>query len=260
MKYIFLFILLFLFFSCKTTPTKEKTVFVNDTTHIQDTIIFIKDSTMAAAFADSLPQGAYQGMYPCKGCEGIQQTILFTADKKYRLEEVKWGKSSSPKKTEGIWERKSGMIWMYQPGRTPLKFFLKKDSLFTDSLQYALVKRDLAGMNPSWKEKQKEGIDFIGVGNEPFWNIEIDDEKMVTFKLADWKKPVTANAVQPDFSKDSTIYNFTAEKSKLQVIILSQFCSDGMSDLLYEYKVVVNYKGSVYKGCGVLLNNGTGIK
>jgi len=260
MKIGFLLFASLIILSCNQNPAKEKTIFVNDTTHIQDTIIFIKDSTMAAAFADSLPNGAYQGMYPCKGCEGIQQTILFMADKKYRMEEMKWGKSAALKKTEGIWERKSGMIWMYQPGRTPLKFFLRKDSLFTDSLQYALVKRDMADMNPSWKEKQNEGIDFIGVGNEPFWNIEIDDEKMVTFKLADWKKPVTADAVQPIFSKDSTIYNLTANKNNLRVIILSQFCSDGMSDMLYQYKVIVNYKGSVYKGCGVLLNNNPGKK
>ena len=86
MKSFCLAVLAFCIFSCNQTPT-EKTVFVNDTTHVQDTVIFVKDSSMAAAFADSLPNGAYQGMYPCKGCEGIQQTILFTPDKKYRLEE-----------------------------------------------------------------------------------------------------------------------------------------------------------------------------
>ena len=255
MKFIYVVILIMIIYSCNTTPVKEKTIFVNDTTHIQDTIIFIKDSAMAAAFADSLPNGAYQGMYPCKGCEGIQQTILFTADKKYRLEEMKWGKSAVPKKTEGIWERKSGMIWMYGPGKAPLKFFLRKDSLFTDSLQYALVKRELADINPSWKEKQKAGIDFIGVGNEPFWNIEIDNDNTIAFKLADWKKPLIVAVVQPTVVKDSTIYNLVADKNPLKIIILSQFCSDGMSDMLYQYKVVVQYKGVVYKGCGVMLGN-----
>ena len=105
MKSICLIINAIIIFSCNQSPTKEKTVFVNDTTHVQDTVIFVKDSTMAAAFADSLPIGAYQGMYPCKGCDGVQQTILFTQDKKYRLEEITWGKASIPKKTEGIWEK-----------------------------------------------------------------------------------------------------------------------------------------------------------
>lgn len=255
MKLIYCLIIPLLILSCKPKPSNEKTVFVNDTTHVQDTVIFIKDSAMAASFGDSLPLGAYQGMYPCKGCEGIQQTILFMADKKYRLEELTWGKSSVPKKTEGIWERKNGMIWMYQPGRPPLKFFLRKDSLFTDSLQYALVKRELATLNPSWKQKQAEGVDFIAVGNEPFWSLEIDNEKMILFKMADWKKPVIVPVEKPVVSKDSTHYTLKTEGSLLRITVYPQFCSDGMSDFLYQYKVAVGFKGSVYKGCGVKLGS-----
>lgn len=253
MKLIGLIAVVIFVFSCTQRPVKEKTVFVNDTLTVPDTVIFIKDSVMAAQFADSLPNGAYQGMYPCKGCEGIQQTILFTPDKKYKLEELTWGKSSLPKSTEGIWERKNGMIWMYQTGRAPMKFFLRKDSLFTDSLQYALVKRELAALNPSWKQKQNEGIDFIGVGNEPFWSLEIDNEKMIMFKLADWKKPVIVSIEPPIVTKDSTVYNLSSGGSPLRITVFPRFCSDGMSDFLYQYKVAVRFKGNTYKGCGVML-------
>lgn len=255
MKIVWFIGMLLIVHSCQQSPIKEKTVFVNDTTHVQDTIIFIKDSALAISFADSLPTGAYQGMYPCEGCEGVQQTILFTQDKKYHLEELAWGKSSAPKKTEGIWERKNGMIWLYQPGRSPLRFFLRKDSLFTDSLQYALVKRKLATINPSWQQKQNEGIDFIGIGNEPFWSLDIDNEKMVLFRLADWKKPIMAAIQDPAVTKDSTVYKLTSGKDLLRITVLPQFCSDGMSDFLYQYKVVVTFKGSSYRGCGVMLGN-----
>ena len=260
MKIVAFILTSIIFFSCNQNPAKEKTVFVNDTTHVQDTVIFIKDSTMASDFADSLPNGAYQGMYPCKGCEGIQQTILFTSDKKYRLEELTWGKSSLPKKTEGIWEKKNGMVWMYQPGKAPIKFFLRKDSLYTDSLQYALVKRELATINPSWKQKQTEGIDFIGIGNEPFWSLEIDNEKMILFKLADSKKPVILPVEKPIITKDSTLYNLKYESNPLRIVIYPQFCSDGMSNFLYQYKVTVMYKGTLYKGCGVQLGNYVEVK
>ncbi len=260
MKSICLIAAAIFIFSCNQRPVKEKTVFVTDTTRVQDTVIFIRDSAMAAAFMDSLPQGAYQGMYPCKGCEGIQQTILFTPDKKYRLEELTWGKSPIPKKTEGIWERKNGMIWMYQNGRAPLKFFLRKDSLFTDSLQYALVKRELAALNPSWKQKQIEGIDFIGIGNEPFWSLDIDNEKMILFKLVDAKKPVIIPIEKPLINKDSTRYNLLTEGRPLYITIFPQFCSDGMSDFLYQYKVSVRFKENTYKGCGVMLGNFVEIK
>ncbi len=86
-----------------------------------------------------------------------------------------------------------------------MQVFSRKVSLVTDFMQYALVKRELAGLNPSWKQKQNEGIDFIGVGNEPFWSLEIDNEKMIVFKLVDWKKPVIVSVETPIVTKDSTV-------------------------------------------------------
>src|SRR5664279_821008 len=90
-------IIVILFSSCNEGSTNEKTVFVTDTTRVQDTIIFVKDSTMATTFADSLPSGAYQGMFPCDGCDGIQQTIIFATDKTYKEERMLWGKNETPK-------------------------------------------------------------------------------------------------------------------------------------------------------------------
>ena len=31
---------------------------------------------------------------------------------------------------------------------------------------------------------------ILQVGNEPFWTLEIDNEKFILLNLADWKKPV----------------------------------------------------------------------
>ncbi len=117
-----------------------------------------------------------------------------------------------------------------------------------------------AVINPSWKQKQSEGIDFIGVGNEPFWSLEIDNEKMISFKLADWKKPVVVASQKPTITKDSTLYMLSSQGMPLRVIIYPQFCSDGMSDFLYQYKVAVSFKGSTYKGCGVMFGNFVEVK
>src|SRR3989442_12009861 len=105
---LLVFSIIIILASCTGNSPKQKTVFINDTTTVQDTVIFIRDSTMATDFADSLPIGAYQGMFPCYGCNGMQQTIVFTPDKKYKREEVAWGKDEMPLKTEGEWERKNG--------------------------------------------------------------------------------------------------------------------------------------------------------
>ncbi len=252
------------FFSCNETPTKEKTIYVTDTTTVQDTVIFIKDSTMAQIFADSLPKGAYQGIFPCKGCEAIQQTISFSADKKYNREEMQWGSVSLPKRTSGRWERKEGKILLYYNDKPIMKLRLKKDTLVNvetnstvikDSMLYVMTKRNLASDQSSWNKKRSEGIDFVGIGNEPFWSVEIDNEKLVLFKLADWQKPVIVPIENPVMNKDSTFYSLPTEDSRLTVTIIPRFCSDGISDFLYEYKMIVRFKGSAYEGCGVMLNN-----
>lgn len=253
-----------IFYSCDGGSTKQETVFVTDTTRVQDTVIFLKDSTMATTFADSLPSGAYQGMFPCKGCEGIQQTIVFNDDKSYKQEQLVWGKDALPKTSEGTWQKKDGKIELSQNNKTAIVLMKKKDTLFgvningvwvNDSSKYILTKRKLAANNSVWNKKRSQGIDFTGLGNEPFWTLEIDDEKFILFNLAGWKKPVIVPIEKPVINKDSTLYNLKTDTTKWTITIFPQFCSDGMSDYLYQYKVYINYKGTLYKGCGIMLNN-----
>ncbi|MEP6928200.1 MAG: copper resistance protein NlpE N-terminal domain-containing protein [Ginsengibacter sp.] len=251
------------FSSCDTGSTEQETIFVKDTTKVQDTVIFLRDSTVATTFADSLPSGAYQGMFPCKGCEGIQQTIIFNDDKSYKQEQVVWGKDALPKTSEGTWQRKDGNIELSQNNKTAIILMKKKDTLFgvningvlvNDSSKYILTKRKLAANNSVWDKKRSQGIDFAALGNEPFWNLEIDNEKFILFNLAGWKKPIIIPVEKPLINKDSTLYTLKTDTTKLSISILPQFCSDGMSDYLYQYKVNVNYKGIMYKGCGIQLN------
>jgi len=44
-------------------------------------MVIVKDSIINAGHFDSIPSGFYQGMLPCKNCEGIQRTILFLFDR-----------------------------------------------------------------------------------------------------------------------------------------------------------------------------------
>ncbi|MEP6948682.1 MAG: copper resistance protein NlpE N-terminal domain-containing protein [Ginsengibacter sp.] len=262
-----------IFYSCddgSSTQSSVKdstTVSVIDTTRVQDTVIFLKDSTIATTFADSLPTGAYQGMFPCKGCEGIQQTIIFNDDKSYKQEQLVWGKDAMPTTSEGIWQRKNGRIELSQNNKTAIILMKKKDTLFgvningvlvNDSSKYILTKRKLAANNSVWNKKRSQGIDFTGLGNEPFWTLEIDNEKFILFKLAGWKKPVIVPVEKPVINKDSTLYNLKTDTTKWTLTILPQFCNDGMSDYLYQYRVKVNYKGILYRGCGIMLNNKEG--
>ncbi|MGZ8559094.1 MAG: copper resistance protein NlpE N-terminal domain-containing protein [Chitinophagaceae bacterium] len=236
-----------------------------DKSTITDTMVIVKDSIINAKGYDSIPLGFYQGMMPCKNCEGIQRTIMFS-DNHFKMEELNWGKGTLSKKTEGNWEKVKGKFILYVNDKVVSKYRLVKDSLINvenngttipDSMskQNVLYKKNTPPEILSWKKRKSEGIDIIGNGSEPFWSIEIDNEKLILFKLAASEKPVIVPIEKPVITKDSTFYSIVTEAGAvLKISISSKFCSDGTRDHLYEYKMTVWYKGEMYKGCAAILN------
>ena len=237
----------------------------NTTITIKDTTIIVKDSIINANTFDTIPSGFYLGMLPCSNCEGIQRSIMFSDDGNYKTEELSWGKGTQAKKTEGRWEKEKGKFLLYLNDKVVSRYKLVKDSLINienngaripDSLsrQYVLFKKNTAPLNPSWKKRKSEGIDIIGNGSDPAWSVEIDNSKLILFKLATSAKPVIIPIEIPTITRDSTVYTaFTDGGTGLTISIFSKFCSDGVSDHLYEYKMTVGYKGEMYKGCAVIL-------
>ena len=235
---------------------------------VTDTTIIIRDSIINANTFDSIPVGFYQGMLPCKNCEGIQRTIIFTADYQYKMEELNWGKGTQARMTSGTWEKEKGKFVLYREAKAVAEYKLVKDSLINtknngnvipDSLsaQNVLFKKNTAPENASWKKRRADGIDIIGNGNEPFWNIEIDREKLILFKFSVNEKPVIVPIEMPLVTRDSTVYSVRTEAGEpLRIAILSKFCNDGVSDHVYEYQMSAAYKGRTYKGCAVILNLG----
>jgi uncharacterized membrane protein len=238
------------------------------TTTITDTMVLVKDSIINAGVFDTVVSGFYLGMLPCKNCDGIQRSVVFSDNGDYKMEDLSWGKGTQAKKTEGRWEKEKGKFLLYMNNKLVSKYKLVKDSLINienngahipDSLskQYVLFKKNTAPLNPAWKKRKSEGIDIIGNGSDPAWSVEIDNEKLILFKLAAAEKPVIVPIEIPVITKDSTVYSITTEGgSYLKISISSRFCSDGVSDHLYEYKMTVWYKGQMYKGCAAILDTG----
>lgn len=265
MKFISTLLLISLaLFSCHEASPNEKGHVAKDTTVIEDTVVFVKGPAMALDYYDSLPLGAYQGIFPCSGCDGIQQTILFTKEKAFKEQQMMWDKNETLKSGNGGWERKNDTIKLIQNNKVVMDLIKKGDTLFpvyingirlNNPLKYFLTKRTLAINNPIWQNKEKAGIDFTAAGNEPFWSLEIDKRKSISFKLADWKNPIVVGIEKPVITVDSIFYELKSDTTNWTITIFPQFCNDGMSDYLYQYKVNVNYNGNRYKGCGVMLSN-----
>jgi uncharacterized membrane protein len=103
-----------------------------------------------------------------------------------------------------------------------------------------------------WQHKKNAGVDFFGIGNEPFWNIEIDEQGQTTIRMADWESAVSLKTPPVSLhSKDSIVYQF-ADPTKTRIVLYNRSCSDGMSDNVYAQKIKLQYKNLTYSGCGKL--------
>jgi uncharacterized membrane protein len=263
MKFIYSLFCLLALLSCNQKTGTIEPEIIADSTISNDSTTVVNDSSSIRLFKDDIHPVAYQGIFPCNGCEGIQQTILFNRDHTFAEEHVKLQKEPKPKKSYGNWVIKNNRIELTEENDREITFDLRGDTLYgvrihditiKDPQKYKLEKKKLGIENPVWVKKKSEGISFVATGNEPFWNLEIRNGKDLSFKLADWEAPVVAPLESFNKTVDSIVYNLQTRNKKWSVVIYSQFCSDGMSPLLYQYKVNILYNGVHYKGCGIMLD------
>jgi uncharacterized membrane protein/uncharacterized lipoprotein NlpE involved in copper resistance len=238
----------------ETTTTVQAPTATTET----DTINYAlnEDSIKLQLANTTPPEGFYQVMLPCTNCKGIEHTVLFNPDLTFRLEEHVLGSDKTRTKTTGIWKPANGDIWLYKDKSVVARYTWKGDTLnyidLESDVRIPLRQLPNAADNTAWKNKKDSGIEFYGVGNEPFWNITIDEQRMIVLMLADIAKRIPFKPVKPFLSVDSTVYQTRNDSATLRVVIYNTFCSDGMSDNIYNNKVKVLYKDKEYNGCGIV--------
>lgn len=245
-----------LLFACNNnslnTPTASTDTTATDTiNYAADT-----DSLLLATNTVRPPEGIYQGVLPCNGCKGIEHTVLFNPDLTFKLQEKRLGKKEEPAfSAAGNWKPTNGVLWLYQEGVVQARYAWQHDTLvYMDAktgTRHPLRQLTSALDNDVWRAKKGAGLEFYGAGNEPFWNIEIDEQKSIVFHLAEWGAPQPFKPAPPVASSDSIVYNTAHDSATLRVVIYNTFCSDGMSDFVYPNSVKVLYNGQTYRGCGI---------
>jgi uncharacterized membrane protein len=245
-----------IFSACNNDSLQTTTVDTDST--FTDTINYATntDSLLMANNTMRPPDGIYQGILPCDGCKGLEHTVLFNKDLTFQLQEAKIDKKAAPAfLTTGTWKPTDSVVWLYKEGVVQARYTWGGDTLlYMDAKtgrRYPLRKLTSALENDVWKAKGAAGIEFFGVGNEPFWNVEIDEQKSIAFHLAEWSAPQQFKAVKPTVQGDSTVYNTANDSATLRVVVYNNFCSDGMSDFIYKNAVKVLYNGQTYRGCGI---------
>ena len=106
--------------------------------------------------------------------------------------------------------------------------------------------------NKVWRNKKKEGIIVFGIGNEPFWSVEVNNKDSVSFLLSEWPKAVTLKIDSLTNTPESIIYLAQKDSIQLTLTVFPFFCNDGMSDFVYRNKVKIQYNNQTYNGCGIL--------
>lgn len=206
--------------------------------------------------------GVYRGTFPCSNCQQTDFIILLKPDKTYRQEEISVSTNKVQNSSSGLWRVQDGTLVLTKDLIEEMVFRQENDTLFAvsvrgvplkDSASYALSRQQLASENEHWQSVRKKGIDFVGLGTEPFWNLEIKNGQ-ASLRFME-KKPLIARLERSENQQDTLFYHSVGNSGKpWEVVVIPSFCSDGMSDFLYEYRVMVKYAGQRYTGCGILLD------
>ncbi len=200
------------------------------------------------------PEGLFRFNYSIDS-QQVEHTIQFNRDKSFRLEE-KYYPGEKIMVSNGHWSPSDGYIWIYNQQVLRGRYKWNGDTLqyFSPSRNQAfpMMQSPSIQSNKVWQEKRNQGILFFGIGNEPFWSVEVAGDNKINFQLSDWNAPETFNVTSSVNKDGMLVYNGTGDTAMISLTIYRQFCSDGMSDFVYPRKVEVQLGNTSFSGCGML--------
>ena len=209
------------------------------------------------------PEGIYQGNFPCKDCNGIEQILLIKENHTYKQAYINVDSNKILNTSNGKWQIQDNRIVLSKDNNYNISFVRKEDSLYAidiDGIQlkqpelYSLKKESFAGDIKNWESEIKSGITFTGRGMDPDWYLNIKNN-IIYFEVDHHNRVLVAEKEAIERDEYSTTYHLTTNNKNWTVTIKDHFCKNGMSDAIYEYEVIVNYDSIQYSGCGSDLKN-----
>ncbi len=127
-----------------------------------------------------------------------------------------------------------------------------KGILKFDGKDSIIVVREIVKIEQKLFRAKDFSFEYFLKGNEPNWSLEIlKDENAIAFKDFGMQKAFLFSYSEPTKSGKTITYRCSANDDKLEVSIEQGPCSDGMSDLEYDYTSKVTLNGKIFKGCGL---------
>lgn len=144
----------------------------------------------------------------------------------------------------------------YESVYAELKGYLagRSDAGYASEFENELILNDIIKVEPKNFRTECYNYEFIALGNEPFWSLEIIpvEERIVLKDVAAgrvYEFPCTGSVVNNGVIQyEATSFD---KKSKIDIRFRKEKCSDGMSDRTYNYSATVMINGKKLKGCGI---------
>lgn len=252
MKTLFLLTFLLVFLACnsdkKTEPTNDsvKTDTIQaDGTEI-DTSSIIQESAQLTREIKT-----YKGLY-------ILGNELSTF-RDCNTGKIYWLEDESKKLSLAYKKHTEFLNYPYESIYIEIKGYLKGKSNIGYAQEYenVLVVTDVLTSKQKSFKTECFNYEFIGLGNEPFWSLEIiPSEKLIALKDAGNEKTYTFPYRPGKSSGISIVYESTNDKGEnIKAIIKKETCSDGMSDRIYSYSMEVTINSKTLKGCAIKKSN-----
>jgi len=214
----------------------------------------------------------YTGTLPCADCEGIAYALVLKPDMTYEAKLTYRGKSAEPITQTGNWKLEGNKVTLDKPAEGMNQFEVGDKKLTMLDLSGKKITGALADLYnlyvpeegaPApqlsvWSKKYLEGIEFVAMGNEPSWSLDIDFDRMFRFKSISADSLNTPPLLAKNWRDGVLTYEAKTEAGSMTVTIAKQPCTDNMSGENFDYTVTVKTKTKEYKGCGRYLRGALG--
>lgn len=213
-------------------------------------------------FEPDLPS-AYTGTLPCADCPGVEYEL--------RLEEGQFTEFSRYIDREPDYNSKTGR-WQISGNTLSLstddpefskRFYISEDSLKLlgnagDEITGELAENYRLQRNNEFQsilnlhtELRKNGVKFVGNGNEPFWAFHVLEGDTLLYMEPDLEIKSRSLSINQLDSGVEYLAEFSSDHS-LEISLNRQFCQDTMSGFLFTHTVTVTEPGVTRPrhGCG----------
>lgn len=228
-----------------------------------------EDSDSDGTAPEAIAGKTFSGVTPCAGCEGILYELSLDNEQQFKATSIYLGESNRPFKESGSYSIQDDTLLVLKGGEESRSFVIEDSTLVmldnnrervTGPLaNYYILDRKEATADETgqrWADLRDQGVDFRASGNEPFWDVQIDFDEQIRFKMLEGdsiRTPVPE--MEQDTSSKARLLQAETESGALTVALYPTGCMDNMSGEVFTHGVVVEYGDETYRGCGNYIND-----